>query len=291
VKWRFSANEVVEMEIREAPTGERGVQPAVLSAISSIQERYFEPITLAGLASEVYVSPFHFSRIFSKATGLSPGRFVSAVRLFEAKKLLLTTSLTVADIVCSVGYSSVGTFTSRFTRAVGMTPTGYRDPDVKDLLVALAPHLKRMPPLRLLREAGRNCAATRSGTGAITARFALPPGSTPGQVLIGVFADRVPQSCPVAFGGMANVRAGEVTINGVPDGEWTVIAIAEHGSAFSVGTVQSRVKVAPHGRAFVNLRLRAPRQTDPPIAITLATGASAPVSPSVSTRPVLRLAA
>lgn len=42
---------------------EKSVRPAVLQAISSIQERYFEPITLAELASEVFVSRFHLSLI------------------------------------------------------------------------------------------------------------------------------------------------------------------------------------------------------------------------------------
>ena len=263
------------MEMRAGQAHGNGAPPAVLRAISAIHERYFDPITLADLAAEVYVSPFHFSRIFAKATGVTPGRFLTAVRLFEAKRLLLTTSLTVADIVCSVGYSSVGTFTSRFTRAVGMTPTQYRDPGVNDLLVALAPHLRRMPPLHLLREAGRNCASIRLGTGTITARFTSPTGAPPAQVLVGVFADAVPQSGPVAFGGLAGARAGELTIHGVPDGEWTVMAIAEHAagtpeSTFSVATLPDAVHVAPHGRSFVSLGLRAPKPVDPPIAVTLA---------------------
>jgi AraC-like DNA-binding protein len=263
------------MEMRAGQAHGNGVPPAVLRAISAIHERYFDPITLADLAAEVYVSPFHFSRIFAKATGVTPGRFLTAVRLFEAKRLLLTTSLTVADIVCSVGYSSVGTFTSRFTRAVGMTPTQYRDPGVNDLLVAVAPHLCRMPPVHLLREAGRSCASIRVGDGTITARFTSPTGAAPAQVLVGVFADAVPQSGPVAFGGLAGARAGELTIHGVPDGRWTVMAIAEHAagtpeSTFSVATLPDAVRVAPHGRSFVSLGLRAPKPVDPPIAVTLA---------------------
>jgi len=55
----------------------------------------------------MFVSPFHFSRIFAKTVGLTPGRYLTALRLFEAKRLLLSTSLTVSDVVCSVGYSSV----------------------------------------------------------------------------------------------------------------------------------------------------------------------------------------
>jgi AraC-like DNA-binding protein len=253
------------------------VQPAVLRAITLIQERYFEPITLSGLAAEVYVSPFHFSRIFAKATGVTPGRFLTAVRLFEAKRLLLTTSLTVSDIVCSVGYSSVGTFTSRFARAVGMTPTEYREPEVAELLVALSSHFQRLPSLRALRAAGRNCASLQEGTGMLSVRLDMPRGASPANVLVGVFADAVPQCGPVAFGGMANMRSGEMTIHGVPDGNWTVIAVAEHApvtgangtpARFTVGSVASQV--LPFGQSIAAVQLRPPAHTDPPIAITLA---------------------
>lgn len=273
------------------------VPPAVLQAISSMHARYYDPITLTGLAAEVFVSPFHFSRIFSRATGVTPGRFLTAVRLFEAKRLLLTTSLTVSDIVCSVGYSSVGTFTSRFARAVGMTPTQYRDPEVGEVLVAIAPHFQRLPSLPALRGAGHSCASLRAGTGTITARVEMPRGSAPADVLVGVFADAIPQSGPVAFGGMANARSGELTIHGVPDGEWTVMAVAAHSpgtsaATFSIGTLGSRVVVGPHERVRVGLGMRAPLATDPPIAITLAAKPAPLVSRMTSPqRPYLRAVA
>ncbi|MFD9894014.1 helix-turn-helix transcriptional regulator [Amycolatopsis sp. NPDC059027] len=251
------------------------VPPPVLQAISSMQARYFEPITLTDLASEVFVSPFHFSRVFARATGVTPGRFLTAVRLFEAKRLLLTTSLTVSDIVCSVGYSSVGTFTSRFTQAVGMTPTQYRDPEVGEVLVAVAPHFQRLPSLHTLRDTGYNCSSLRVGTGVITARIEMPKGAAPADVLVGVFADDIPQSSPVAFGGMAGAGSGEVTIPGVPEGEWTVLAVAAHapgtpGTTFSVGTLASRVTVGCHGRVRATFAMREPRPIEPPFAVTLA---------------------
>ena len=255
---------------------ERVVQPAVLRAIKMILDRYFEPITLSALAAEVYVSPFHFSRIFAKATGVTPGRFLTAVRLFEAKRLLLTTSLTVSDIVCSVGYSSVGTFTSRFLRTVGMTPTEYREPEVGELLVAHSAHFQRLPSLRSLREAGSSCAALKPGSGRLTVQLKMPADAMPANVLVGVFADAVPQSGPVAFGGLADVHSSELTIDGVPEGTWTVIAVADHGAvrgtpagpAFTIGSELATVTGFEPGE--VTLRLRPPSLTDPPIAITLA---------------------
>ena len=46
--------------------------------------------------------------------------------MLEAKRLLLSTSLSVADIACRVGYPGIGTFTTRFTRMVGVSPGRYR---------------------------------------------------------------------------------------------------------------------------------------------------------------------
>jgi AraC-like DNA-binding protein len=252
---------------------EKSVRPAVLQAISSIRERYFEPITLADLASEVFVSRFHFSRMFADATGVTPGRFLAAVRLFEAKRLLLTTSLNVSDIVCSVGYSSVGTFTSRFSNAVGLTPTQYREPQVAELLVAISPTLQRLPPLRALRAAGHSCASLQPGTGTLSMELGLPRGSAPADTLVGLFADPVPQCGPVAFSGMAEMNSGELTIHSAPAGRWTAIAVAQHrpGAAeprFSIG--YSTVQVAPAGVSTARMDLRAPAPTDAPIAITLA---------------------
>lgn len=252
------------------------VPPAVLHTLAVINERYAEPLTLARLAAEVYLSPFHFSRVFTEATGLAPGRFLTAVRLFEAKLLLLTTTLRVADVVCEVGYSSVGTFTSRFTRAVGMTPTEYRAPRVDQLLVATAPRLTRLPPARLVRDADNAQTAMRTGAGTLTACVRLAPGAGPAQVLVGLFADPVPQRGPVAFGGLMSARGGDhVTIRHVPVGRWTVLAIAEHQSLVAdvpalagVGSVQ--VVVPAGGHAIVDVAVRPPRPTDAPVAITLA---------------------
>lgn len=289
---RLAAPGAVGLSNRSAPIP--ALQPAVRQAITSMHARYFDPITLTELASEVFVSPFHFSRIFTKATGVTPGRYLTAIRLFEAKRRLLTTALTVSDIVCSVGYSSVGTFTSRFNRAVGMTPTQYRDPEVGRLLVALAPDFRRLPSLPLLRSLGKSCASLTTASGVIDGKILMPEGAPPADVVVGVFAEAVPQRGPVAFSGRMNTGSTEIEIPGVPDGDWVVMAVAEHSSAtsgavFSTGTVARKIRVR-NGRAeaFV-ISMRAPLPTDPPIAITLASpGHQVGQRTSVSHRPGLR---
>lgn len=99
---------------------------AVSRAVSVMYERIAEPITVEDLARSALFSKFHFTRVFQRVTGMSPGRYLSAMRLAEAKKLLRSTDLKVIDITYAVGYSSVGTFSTRFASEVGVSPSEYR---------------------------------------------------------------------------------------------------------------------------------------------------------------------
>src|SRR6266540_5630865 len=99
---------------------------AVQRAIDTMRTNLGDSLTIDDLARSAMFSKFHFTRVFQKVTGVSPGRFLSAMRLEEAKRLLVSTSFTVADISHRVGYNSVGTFSSRFRSSVGVSPTTYR---------------------------------------------------------------------------------------------------------------------------------------------------------------------
>lgn len=99
---------------------------AVEQAINCMWERYSEPLSLTDIARSAMLSPFHFSRVFKQATGVSPGKFLTAVRMHQAKRMLLATSMNVADVSVAVGYNSPGSFTSRFTDSVGIPPSRFR---------------------------------------------------------------------------------------------------------------------------------------------------------------------
>lgn len=89
---------------------EEALEKAVRRVIETMREHLGDELTIDDMARTAMFSKFHFSRVFRQVTGISPGRFLSALRLQEAKRLLLSTSLSVADISIQVGYSSVGTF-------------------------------------------------------------------------------------------------------------------------------------------------------------------------------------
>ncbi len=91
-----------------------------------VDARYREPLEVADLARVAGLSRAHFSRAFKRAFGESPHAYLLTRRLERAAALLRTTDRSVASICFTVGLSSVGSFTSSFTRTYGMTPTAYR---------------------------------------------------------------------------------------------------------------------------------------------------------------------
>src|SRR5260370_32224634 len=95
---------------------------AVESTIQIMHTHLQEVLTLEDLASVACLSPSHFHRVFCRLIGIPPGEFLSALRFQAARRLLVTTSLSVTDICFEVGYTSIGSFTSRFTHLVGLSP-------------------------------------------------------------------------------------------------------------------------------------------------------------------------
>ena len=104
------------------------VPPArhLLRARDLADARYFEPLRVEDLARAAGLSRSHFSHEFRRAFGESPHAYLLTRRLERAAALLRSTDRSVADVCLSVGLSSVGSFTTTFTRTFGVSPTVYR---------------------------------------------------------------------------------------------------------------------------------------------------------------------
>ena len=98
----------------------------LLRAKDLVDARYFEPLGVDDLARAAGLSRAHFSREFRAAFGESPHAYLLTRRLERAAALLRTTDRSVAEVCFSVGLSSVGSFTTSFTRTFGVSPTAYR---------------------------------------------------------------------------------------------------------------------------------------------------------------------
>jgi AraC family transcriptional regulator len=95
-------------------------------AMAHLEEHLAEPFQLTGLAATVGMSAFHFSRLFKKATGLSPSRYFIRQRIIRAQLLLQETDRSIIEIGMSVGYSSPSHFAQVFRRETGLPPSHYR---------------------------------------------------------------------------------------------------------------------------------------------------------------------
>ncbi|MDP3892862.1 helix-turn-helix transcriptional regulator, partial [Nocardioides sp.] len=91
-----------------------------------IDRDYAQPLDVEALARGVHVSAGHLSREFKRAYGESPYSYLMTRRIERAMTLLRRGDLSVTDICFAVGYGSLGTFSTRFTELVGMSPSPYR---------------------------------------------------------------------------------------------------------------------------------------------------------------------
>jgi AraC family transcriptional regulator len=242
---------------------------AVERSIMAMRERLDEPLSLDAMAAVAILSRYHFLRVFHRVTGLSPARFLAALRLAEAKRLLLTTPLSVTDICFKVGYNSPGSFTTRFTQSVGMSPSRFRQ-------------LLRPDSLHnALRDPGDGSAVLQdtSRTGRITGRIhASAPA--PGPVFVGLFQTAVPEGQPTRCGVLPG--SGAYLIEQVPKGMYYLLAasfpwpdnplaaLLPGGDALHIGSYQGPIYISS-GQTLdnVHITLRPAIVTDPPILVVL----------------------
>lgn len=237
----------------------------VEQVIQTMRMRLSDPLSLEEMAEIACLSPFHFNRVFRSITDIPPGEFLSSLRMDAAKRLLMTTSLSVTDICFELGYTSLGTFTTRFKQLVGLSPLQLR---LMNEDLASTP----IQPFLLAHSEARSLVAIQNHgvSGAITA-----PDSFAGMIFIGLFPKLVPQNRPVACTTLD--APGRFQIGLAPDGQYNLLAAALPWSqnaltyllpeaGLLVGISEQPVLVrSGQASAPVNLALRPIRAADPPI--------------------------
>lgn len=102
------------------------VLPHLRAARDLMDRCYAEPLDLDAVAAAAGYSRYHFLREFREAYGETPGAYLGRRRIERAKDLLRSANLTVTEICFLVGFSSLGTFSRRFSDLVGCSPSAYR---------------------------------------------------------------------------------------------------------------------------------------------------------------------
>jgi len=92
-----------------------------------IDREYAQPLDVEALATGAHMSAGHLSRRFKQAFGESPYSYLMTRRIERAMALLRRGDLSVTDVCFEVGFSSLGTFSTRFSELVGRSPSSYRE--------------------------------------------------------------------------------------------------------------------------------------------------------------------
>jgi AraC family transcriptional regulator len=240
---------------------------AVERAIQAMHTHLHEVLTLEDLAAVAYLSPSHFHRVFRRRIGIPPGEFLLALRFQAARRLLLTTPLSVTDICFEVGYTSIGSFTTHFTHRVGLSPRLLRQ------------RAHEFEPLAV--EDGGFSPTPSSGMmvkNALMGRI-IAPETFRGTIYVGLFSSPIPQGRPVRCTRLSS--PGLYMLHGMTDGvyylraaafpiAWDLYSSLLPGEKLLVGSNTSPL-VIRHGHVSgdPNLVLHAPRLTDPPLVMGL----------------------
>lgn len=233
---------------------------AIAAVINFMRRDLSAPVTLRDLADFAAYSPFHLNRVFSSSIGVPPAEFRAALRFDWAKHLLLTTDLSVTEICNEVGFDSLGTFSTRFTELVGVTPKQFRR----------LPDLMAETPDTIIRRSAVD-------EGAVVAGTVDAPGCGP--VYVGLFPSRIARSRPVA--GIYLPSPGEFSLTPVPVGSFHLLAAAFPPGTDTVGqllpTDAMRVGSVPdpivvrtgNDRIRCRLSLGPLRREAPPVLVAL----------------------
>ena len=95
-------------------------------ARSYIDRHYDTPITLERISSEAGFSPYHFIRLFRAAYRQTPHQYLMQQRIDRAKDLLRSSNMSINEICYTVGFESLGSFSTLFRRIAGLSPSAYR---------------------------------------------------------------------------------------------------------------------------------------------------------------------
>lgn len=109
------------------PPAEKLADPRLRRVIDYLHSSFAEEISLDGLAQVAGLSPNYFLHAFKRTTGQTPHRYLTELRIAQARELLKDPHRSIVDISMAVGFSSQSHLTTVFRRFVKTTPAAYRD--------------------------------------------------------------------------------------------------------------------------------------------------------------------
>ena len=125
---REEACEITRMFIDQIPGNEEeNVHYIISNAKQYIDEHLAEDISVSSIATNLYITPNYFSRLFKRITGEGCNEYIVRKRIEKARSLLETTSIKTGKIAMMVGYRDTNYFSLAFKKHTGKSPTKYRE--------------------------------------------------------------------------------------------------------------------------------------------------------------------
>lgn len=237
---------------------------SIEQSIEYMKSHLDEDITTDQLAARFGYSTSHFLRAFKEATGVTPRHFLSALRIDASKQLLSKPSNSSLKTLLSVGYRSIGTFSTKFKQFVGQSPRQF-----KSDYHFLYEHTYLYKDKKVSSSAPLDSSS-------ITFHIKAP-STFKGIVFAGLFPRPIPDQRPIM--GTVLHNEGTSVFTQVPQGTYYLLAAAIHWSKnpkdyFNLsnslrGKHEHPIQVNHDTIAEVNIDLREPTVLDPPILINL----------------------
>ena len=99
----------------------------VVSAKMYMDDNFHEPLDLEQISQQAFLSRFHFHRLFTRIYRKTPHQYLTLLRLQHAKKLLEKEGISITEVCNSVGFESLGSFSTLFRKESGYAPQYYRN--------------------------------------------------------------------------------------------------------------------------------------------------------------------
>ncbi|MEK3734151.1 MULTISPECIES: helix-turn-helix transcriptional regulator [Paenibacillus] len=239
--------------------------------LAYMQASVTQDITVEQVANHFGYSKYHFSREFKRLTGFSAADYLSSLKVEFAKQALLRHEHSVTHSGYDAGYSSIGTFSTTFTRKTGLSPREYKQQ--VEALYSVAKKCEETDATVI----GHHEAPLASETSRCLVSVRYPEGYQAGVTFVGLFHSPIPNHRPVV--GVALTKKHTHLFEHIPNGTYYLLACSIEKTFNPMryfvlddclrGRVQHQVRFPQdHNQAFT-ITLREALPEDPPIVVNV----------------------
>jgi AraC-like DNA-binding protein len=111
----------------QAVRQEKEAETRVRDTIRYIKQNFHLPLSVSSLSQQAKLNLDKYEKTFKALEGIPPRKYIEALRIAEAKKLLSATQLSVSDIAYTVGFANANYFSNVFKKLCHVSPTEYRN--------------------------------------------------------------------------------------------------------------------------------------------------------------------